>query len=599
MENNYTNTNLKIYDYMKKDNINYPNNNALTYFSKQLVFNEFLDEIEKLAVSFKMLGVEKGDYVPICLPNIPQGVISFYALNKIGAIPNMIPVLASEDEFRHYLSEVPAKNFVMFRDFYYKVKDVIPKTTIDRTIIASPTTYIPLNELKGMSTLRNIAQACYFDAQTKFSVRNKLMSWDKLKSISDGEKNVPTENFKFDDTALLSHTGGTTGTPKSAEFTNENFNAMVEQYRVLTNLFERGDKILTVLPMFINYGLCNNIHMPLSFGIETIIVPTFDPKEAFDLFLKYKPNHFMCVAHFFEYMMNDSRFDNFDLSFVKTVTYGGAPLSPESKVKFNQFLESHGAHSVQILNGYGMTESTSSIAYEQKIIKNDIVDMNGNALNSRADDNDEYKLIQLPYTDIKIVDPETLKDVGFEKEGELCASGPVVFKGYLNNQEETNNVLKVHPDGTKWLHSGDLAVMHSNLTIDIVGKIKRIYPTMDTTNGNVAKIFPDNIENVIKTCECVKECDVECVVHKERVHVPFAFVVLNDGYEAELSIELLKQKCLELNNYSRPYNFIFLPYLPKMASEKIDHKNLEKLIPTNYNNLVEEVIYNQGHRRGK
>ena len=575
-QNNYTNTNLKIYDYMRKDNVENPNDKALTYFGRQIVYNEFLDAIEKLAVSFKMLGIEKGDYVPICLPNMPQGVISFYALNKIGAIPNMIPVLASEEEFKHYLSEVPAKNFIMFRDFYSKVKDIIPKTSIDRTIIASPQTYIPVDALKQMTSLRAIAQSCYFDAQTKFSFRNKLMSWNKLMNLSKDEKLVTTESFEFNDTALLSHTGGTTGTPKSAEFTNENFNAMVEQYRTLVDCFERGDKILTVLPMFINYGLCNNIHMPLSFGIETIIVPTFDPKEAFDLFLKYKPNHFMCVAHYFEYMMNDRRFDNIDLSFLKTVTYGGAPLSPNSKKCFDEFLDSHGAKGIKICNGYGMTESTSSIAYEQK-----------------TKNSDEYKLFQLPYTDIKIVNPDTKKEVEMGETGELCASGPVIFKGYLNNESETANVLKTHSDGKVWLHSGDLARQNPDLSIDIVGRLKRIYPTMDVTNGNVAKIFPDNIENVIKTCECVKECAIECKSNKERVNVPFGFIVLNDSYNENEAMEMIKNKCYELNNYSRPYNFYFLDELKKTGGGKIDHKELEKLIPDNYTTVVEEIIYEQ------
>ena len=577
----YENTNLKIYDYMKKDNIN-TNDKALTYFGRQMVYNEFLDAIEKLAISFKMLGIEKGDYVPICLPNIPQGVISFYALNKIGAIPNMVPVLASEEEFKHYLSEVPAKNFIMFRDFYYKVKDILPKTSIDRTIIASPTTYIPTDAIKQMASIKSIAQSCYFDAQTKFSFRNKLMSWDKLMNLSDGENRVVTESFKFNDTALLSHTGGTTGIPKSAEFTNENFNAMVEQYRVLVDSFERGDKILTVLPMFINYGLCNNIHMPLSFGIETIIVPTFDPKEAFDLFTKYRPSHFMCVSHYFEYMMNDPRFDGFDLSFLKTVTYGGAPLSPESKNQFDKFLEEHGAIGVKICNGYGMTETTSSIAYEHKV-----------------NNGDEYKLFQLPYTDIKIVNPDSKKEVEIGEVGELCASGPVIFKGYLNNIDETNNVLKVHSDGKKWLHSGDLAVLNSDLSINIVGKIKRIYPTMDTSNGNVAKIFPDNIENVIKTCSCVKECAIECKQDIERVNIPLAFIVLNDGYSNETAIELLKNKCLELNNYSRPYNFIFVNNILKTGGGKVDHKVLEKLIPDNYKENIPEIVYEYSNRKVK
>ncbi len=578
--NKYKNTNLKIYDYMKKDNEAFRENKALTYFGRQIVYNEFLDAIEKLAVSFKMLGVEKGDYVPICLPNVPQGVISFYALNKIGAIPNMIPVLASKEEFKHYLTEVPARNFIMFRDFYSKVKDIIPKTSIERTIIASPSTYIPIDALKQMASIKTIAQSCYFDAQTKFSFRNKLMSWDKLMQLSNGEKYVPTEKFNFSDTALLSHTGGTTGIPKSAEFTNENFNAMVEQYRVLTELFERGDKILTVLPMFINYGLCNNIHMPLSFGIETIIVPTFDPKEAFDLFLKYKPNHFMCVAHYFEYMMNDKRFDGLDLSFVKTVTYGGAPLSPESKKKFDEFLESHGAHGVKILNGYGMTESTSSIAYEQKILGTD-----------------EYKLFQLPYSNIKIVNPETRKEVQIGEVGELCAEGPIIFKGYLNNEEETKNVLKIHEDGKTWLHSGDLAKINEDRSIDIVGRLKRIYPTMDTTNGNVAKIFPDNIENVIKTCECVNECAIDCKPNKDRVNVPFAFIVVKDGYSEDEALDMIKEKCLELNAYSRPYNFMFLKSLNKTAGGKVDYKCLIKMIPDDYGDSIEEIIYTKNNRK--
>ncbi len=580
MNKEYKNTNLKIYDYMKKDNINEKESNALTYFGRQMVYNEFLDAIEKVAVSFKMLGVQKGDYVPICLPNVPQGVISFYALNKIGAIPNMIPVLASEEEFKHYLSEVPAKNFVMFRDFYSKVKDVIPKTSIERTIIASPETYIPVDALKQMASIKTIAQSCYFDLQTKFSFRNKIMSWNKFMDLSKDENYIPTESFNFNDTALLSHTGGTTGIPKSAEFTNENFNAMVEQYRVLVNCFERGDKILTVLPMFINYGLCNNIHMPLSFGIETIIVPTFDPKEAFDLFLKYKPNHFMCVAHYFEYMMNDKRFDNLDLSFVKTITYGGAPLSPTSKQQFDEFLEKHNAKGIKILNGYGMTESTSSIAYEQKLLGSD-----------------EYKLFELPYSNIKIVNPNTKDEVKVGNVGELCAEGPIIFKGYLNNESETNNVLKIHDDGKVWLHSGDLARKNIDGSIDIVGRLKRIYPTMDVTNGNVAKIFPDNIENVIKTCECVAECAIECMPNKERVNIPFAFITLKDGFDQEISISMIKDKCLELNAYSRPYNFIFLNELNKTSGGKIDYKVLKNMIPDDYTKSIEEISYDVSNKK--
>lgn len=569
----YKNTNLKIYDYMKKDN-EQTESIALNYFGRQISYSELIEVVEKLAVSFKIIGIKKGEYVPICLPNVPQGVMSFYALNKIGAIPDMIPVLASKKEFEHYLSEVHSDNIIIFRDFYSKVKDIIRKSTIKRTIVISALTYIPDDILRKKINFREIIRTCNFNVQAIFSLKTKILSWDKLIRLSKGEQYVLTEKFDFDDTALLMHTGGTTGIPKSAEMTNENFNAMVEQYRFLTGIFDKGDKILAVLPMFINYGLCNNIHMPLSFGVETIIVPTLNPDEAYDLFSKYKPNHFMCVSHYFEYMMNDKRFDNMDLSFIKTITYGGAPLSQKSKNQFNEFLEKHGAKGIKILNGYGMTESTSSIAYEQK-----------------QTCSDDYKLLELPYSNIEIIEPETGRKVPNGQIGELCVEGPIIFKGYLNNEEETAKVLKMHDDGKKWLHSGDLAIMNNDRAIEIVGRLKRIYVTMDIINGNVAKIFPDNIENVIKTCECVKECAIDCKPNEERVNVPFAFLVLNKEYSHDKALKMIKEKCLELNAYSRPYNFIFLNELNKTAGGKVDYKILSEMIPENYTDSIEEIIY--------
>lgn len=576
----YTPTMKSIYEYMSSNNSDYKDGKALTYFGRNFVFNEFLEMIERVAISFRMLGVEKGDYVPICSPNIPQGVISFYALNKIGAIPNMLPVLASEEEFSHYLKEVPAKKFVMFRDFYKKVIGVIPKTSIDKTIIISPSTYVP-EDVKRMADMKMIASEIRNEFSTKASFRNRLISWDKFLGLSKGEKYVDTVTTGLNDTALLAHTGGSTGVPKSAIITNENFNSMVEQYRVITDSFERGDRILTVLPIFINYGLCNNIHMPLSFGIEVILVPTLDFNDAFNLFSKYKPNHFMCVGHYFEKMMEDPRFNGMDMSFLKNVIYGGAPVSPAVKERFDQFLKSHGALDVVLTNGYGMTEATSSIAYEQK-----------------TEYTKSYKLIQLPYMEFKIVEPDTTKEIVDETPGELCVNGPTVFEGYYGNKEETDFVLKKHDDGKIWLHTGDLVKKYEDHSILPVGRLKRLFPTMDTSNGNVAKIFPDNVENVIKELDFVLECAVEVKEHNERVNVPFLYVVLKEGYSKENCYDLIKEKCLELNNYSRPWTFFFLKELPKNSANKVNHKVLTNEIPDNYVDLISEEIYQDKVKNG-
>ena len=148
-----------------------------------------------------------------------------------------------------------------------------------------------------------------------------------------------------------------------------------------------------------------------------------------------------------------------------------------------------------------------------------------------------------------------------------------------------------------WLHSGDIAIKAADSSIKILGRIKRIYPTMDISNGNVAKIFPDNIENILKKSQKIKECAVECKKHKERVNVPFAFVVLEENATEEEALQDLKEKSLELNNYSRPYHFIFLNEIPKSSGGKVEYKQLIKLIPENYEEVIEEIDYKINKRK--
>ena len=566
-KSNYKPTNKRMYDYMIDSNLNYLDSNALTYFQNTMKYGELKDVVERTSTSFKILGIEKGDYVPIISPDIPQGIIAFYALNRIGGIPDLLPIMASEEEFAHYLKEVPSKKAVIFRDIYPKLKPILKKTNIDKSIIVSPLTYLNMSKLPKpelKDKLANIRK----ELETLSKLNNKIMSWEELIKISENEETAPSEILSYDDVALLSHTGGTTGFPKAAEMTNENFNAMVEEFKNINlDNFKRADRILTILPMFINYGLCSNIHMPLSLGIETIIHPTFNEKEAYDLFNMYKPNIFMCVADYFEKMLEDPKFDGMDLSFWKSAVYGGAPMNQKKKELFNKWLHEHGATNTYLFNGYGMTESCATILTERPSL-----------------DDGQIKLLRLPDIDIKTIDKngkETKRGVA----GELIASGPTMMKGYYNNPEETNDVFIVDENGRRWLKTGDSAIIHEDDSVTDITRIKRMLPCVDITNGAVCKIYPDNIENVISKSDYVDKAVVACLEDKYRINIPMAFIKLKDDVSEAEALADIKEKCIELNNYSRPYHFFFI--------DKVNYNKSEKVNLPYYNSLLTPEILSQ------
>ena len=568
-KSSYKPTNKRIYDYMKESNNNFTNDTALTYFNNRISYGDFFKVIDKAATSFTMVGIRKGDYVTICTPNIPQGVISFYALNKIGAVPDMLPVMASDEEFKEYLKAVPSKAIVLFNELYSRLKSIIADTELKNIIIVSPTSYVG----KGFDVSINKKIELIWKEVKNSGVTNKnVLSWKKFLKLSDGQPNVESSILLNNETALLSHTGGSTGFPKAAEMTNENFNAMVEQFKLLNFDIKRNYKILTILPIFINYGLCSNVHMPLCLGVETIIVPTFSEDEAQQLFSNYKPNIFMCVADYFEKMLDDEKFNNMDLSFLKLVVYGGAPMKEEKKEQFNNWLNAHGAKGVKIMNGYGMTEACATILTERCPVGQST-----------------YKLMRLPDVRIKTIDPDTEEDIGFEKEGELLASGPTIFKGYYENVEETKNVFIIDKDNVKWLRTGDMAIIHEDDEVEIVGRIKRMLPVVDITNGSVAKLYPDNIEKTIEKSAFARKAICVCMENSIRVNIPFSYVWLKDNINESEALQDIKLYCKELNSYSRPYHIFFIDEVKYNKSNKVDLQYYESLLDDiDLNNFTEE-----------
>ena len=321
-----------------------------------MTYNELFDKIEYASKSLRFLGVKKGDIVTICMPNTPEAVILFYAINNIGAIADMIHPLSSGQQIINYLEDSKSR-LLMLVDFNYeKVKDKLSSTMVYKTIMVSPKESLPTHMSVGYTVTKGIKIK-----KPKLTDQDYL-SWNEflLKGINYNKPlNIKKDK---DDVAIILHSGGTTGTPKGIMITNYNFNALAMQGGVNVSDVRPKEKIVTILPIFHGFGLGVCTHCPLSLKVEVILVPEYDANRFYKMMKNEKPHVLAGVPTLWESMMTNKKFENLDLSQLKYVISGGDYLSVPNENRINEFLRKRGA-CISITKGYGMTESTAATAF--------------------------------------------------------------------------------------------------------------------------------------------------------------------------------------------------------------------------------------------
>ena len=552
-EKYYKNNELKfkipdgtIYEYLKETSQSHMDAIALEYMGNTITYREFLKQIEICAKAFRSQGIRKGDIVTICMPNTPEGLISFYALNRIGAIANMIHPLSSEQEIKNYLISTKSVMLVMIDICYEKVAGVIKETDVYKTISVSAG-----NSLKIWKKFGYLATKSYKIKKPFF--KGEYMTWNDF--MARGAMYNGKIDFEFgkDDPAVILHSGGTTGTPKGIVLANSNFNAMAVQISKLFTKLVPNDHILAIMPIFHGFGLSVSICAPLTFGCTVYLVPQFDARTFDKLLIRTKPQVIVGVPTLFEALMNKDN-KKLDFSKVKYVISGGDSLTPELANKVNNYMASKHAD-VVVSQGYGMTESTAATAL---------------ALN-------DYNIpgsigIPFPGNYFKICKPHTQEEVPYGTTGEICVCGPTIMMGYLDNEKETNEVLQIHKDGNMWLHTGDMGYMNEDGVIFYQSRLKR----MIVSSGY--NVYPSQIENVIESHEAVLKCTVIGVPHPYKQEVAKAIIVLKNGYSETLGLKKeLKELCEKnLARYSLPHDYEFRKSLPKTLIGKVDLKKLQE-----------------------
>ena len=536
--------NLTMYQLLYRNAKQYPGNTAYVFMGKETTYAAFMNRIEAAAKGLVHMGIARGDKVTICMPNSPQALDCFYALNRIGAIPSMIHPLSAPKEIAFYLEISDSKAILTLDQFYGKVAQVAGDCKILIAKIKDELPF-PLNVLYPITKSARAVPKLPKEGYTL---------WTDM--ITAGKNAVlPEDTGKANDCGAILYSGGTTGTSKGIMLSNLNFNALGMQTIAASGFGTvQGLKMLSVMPVFHGFGLGIGIHTALIGGATCILLPQFSIQTYADTLRKQKPNIIPGVPTLFEALLRAESLKDTDLSFLKGIFSGGDSLSPELKKKVDQFLKDHNC-TEQIREGYGTTECVTASCLTPK-------------------DYARSGSIGVPFPDVfyKIVVPGTTEEAEPNIEGEICVSGPTVMLGYMKNPEETASTLRSHGDGRIWLHTGDLGRMDNDGFIYFRQRMKR----MIISSGY--NVYPSQLENIIDGHEKVLLSCVIGIKDEYRGQKVKAFVVPMPGIEPN---EALRQELLEyckdhVAKYAMPRELEFRTELPKTLVGKVAYRVLEE-----------------------
>lgn len=536
-----------MYEAVEKIANKYPRNIAYDFMGKSTTYKQFIEDINTCARSLRTIGVTEGSKVTIAMPNCPQGICMFYAVNLIGAVSNMIHPLSSENEIEFYIRESESETVVTLDQFYGKIEAIRNRINVKNVIIARIRDALsgPLKYGYMLTEGRKIA---------KIPNSAPVIMWDKFVSIGKTRFHDYKVKRSSDDPAVILYSGGTTGTTKGILLTNGNFNALGEQILATNPMFRPGDTMLAAMPLFHGFGLGVCVHTMLSQGGRCILVPRFTPESYSKLITKYKCNFIAGVPTLFEALLRLPSFDKAKLPFLKGVFSGGDSLSIELKKKLDRFLYDHHA-TIQVREGYGTTETVTACC---------LTPVNHFKEGSIG--------IPFPDTFIKIVKPGTDEELPYGEEGEILLAGPTVMKEYINHPEETAATLRKHDDGHTWVYTGDLGVMDDEGFVYFKGRSKR----MIITSGY--NVYPAQLENILDANELVSMSCVIGVPDPYRMERVKAFIVLKNGVEkSDETLKRIKEYCSKnIARYAMPREIEFRDELPKTLVGKVAYRKLEE-----------------------
>ena len=537
---------LSAFEYVCQRSKNHLNDTALEYYGRKFTYADLIVNVKKTAAALRGAGVKKGDIITVVSIMTPEIIALFYAADMMGATLNLVDPRYSVEGIREYIEEVDSHLLVCLNVVYERCRQAAKRTNVEKVIVLSPADSLPPVMAVGYK----------LTTPDKNKYASNVIRWKQFIKGGEGQSTA-SEPYDPDHACVVVHTGGTTGSPKGVMLTDDCFNGIALQFQAYPKLFHRGQKLMNVMPPFIAYGFACGIHLPLVLGFTVIIIPNLDPAKLGSLVLKHKPEHMFGVPTHYQQLASDPKLRDKDLSFIINYAAGGDSLSRGAEQTVNDFLAAHGAR-YPIAKGYGMTEVSSAATVAAGL------------------DNKPGSVgIPMVNTVVAAFEPGTDQELPIGQRGELCISGPCLMKGYYNKPEETAILLRRHPDGRVWAHTGDMGYLDEDGFVFLDSRIKRMIIRHDGF-----KVFPSMIENVVSRHPAVHQCSVVGCADKDHTQgrLPFVYIVLKAGITAKKKqvIRELERMCAEeLPEYVQPVAYKFISSMPMTPVGKVDYRQLE------------------------
>ena len=467
---------------------------------RTLTYGQFEDAVRHTAASLARRGFRKGDVFGIFSANCPEFGVAFHAVAMLGGISTLVNPLYTAEEAAFQLNDSGARLLVTSPQFVEKAREAADQSKVEELFV--------FGEVPGVTL---------FD------------------SLLEGDGEAPrVEINPREDLVALPYSSGTTGLPKGVMLTHYNLVANMRQMDGL-EYFRSHDTLLCVLPLFHIYGLVVVLNMGLHMGATIVMMPRFDLEQFLGLIQKHRVTLSHIVPPIVLQLAQNPLVDNYDLSSLKMIFSGAAPLG----VELSRACMARVGCSIR--QGYGMTEA-SPVTHSSPPKPED---MKLGAVGTAA-----------PNTECKLVDPATENELGPNQEGELWVRGPQVMKGYLNNLEATART--VDPDG--WLHTGDIGYADEDGHFFIVDRMKELIKYKGF------QVAPAELEAVLLSHHAIADAAVIPCADEEAGEVPKAFVVLNGEATAEDIIDFVAERLAP----HKKIRFVeFIAQIPKSASGKI------------------------------
>lgn len=539
-------TNFTLYEVIEHRAKTDPNLKALYYQGKKISYRRFLKLIDRQAdILYNTLGVRKGDVILIAQPNIPDTLILFYAVNKIGAIANMVHPFTPFNQIRDIIKKTNTKIAFLFEQRVAKEVDRYRKIS-DEIIVTRVEDYLPLAKRFIYHTFLNRA------------IRKKLgraVKFDGFKYLHELKYKGPRVNkvngSYADECNVLLHSGSTTGDPKTIMLSAKAFNYSASHaYEYLCVEGEKQTKglgMMGILPSFHGFGLCIQMHASFYIGMTLALIPKFTNKAAIQAFKDLKIGCFICVPNAYESLLKDPKFTSSKrLKWLLACFLGGDSMNATLKEKFDEVLIK-GKAKARLFEGYGLTESISVVIVN-------------------THDHNRIGSIGYPSSgiDVKILD-ENNKELPRGEIGEICIKSKTNMIGYYNDEAATKAAVI---DG--YLHTGDLGYMDEDDFVFFKQRKKRVVKVSGVG------VFPSEIEHLIETVPGVEAvCAIS--IPDPRLQSAIKVFVVAKYFDEEGMRHQIMDTCQKyLIRWAVPKEIEFRKELPRTLLGKIDFKVLQK-----------------------